>query len=254
MVYFISYHFLKKGRLMQEIHLDVVDSTNTYAKNHSKTFSKSEITCITAEEQTAGKGRYQRKWISPKEVNLYATFYFTLPPNTLHIVSLAQLMAISLANVLIKEGLKPEIKWPNDIRLNGKKLSGILCEMQFHSEQTEVFLGVGINVNLGPEIASKIDQPATSLFIETKKKWDKKELLKKLQIQFVKDLEKFKKEGFTPFHGQFDQLLALKGETIRCFDGKKIWIGVCHSLTEDGQLNLLLPDQTIHTLISGDIK
>lgn len=239
---------------MHEIELDVIDSTNTYAKKHSKQLSKTEITCITAEEQTSGRGRYQRKWISPKGVNIYATFYFTLPPDTLHIISLAQLMAISLANVLIHEGLNPEIKWPNDIRLSGKKLSGILCEMQFHPHIAEVFLGIGINVNLDEKSASEIDQPATSLLIETKKAWDKKSLLKKIQQQFVKDLEKFKEEGFSPFHKQFEKLLAFKGETIRCFDGRNVWVGVCHSLTEDGQLNLLLPDNTIHTVLSGDIK
>lgn len=239
---------------MHEVHLETINSTNTYAKEHSKSYPKGEITCITAEEQTAGKGRYQRTWISPKDAGLYATFYFTLPIHTLHLISIAQLMACSLASILIKEGLKPKIKWPNDIRLSGKKVSGILCETQFHPEHVEIYLGVGINVNFEEKTASKIDQPATSLFIETGKRWDKKGLLKKLQDQFIKDLERFKKEGFTPFHKQFDELLALKGETIRCYDGEKIWVGICHSLTEDGQLNLLLPDESIHTVLSGDIK
>ncbi|MBX7066348.1 MAG: biotin--[acetyl-CoA-carboxylase] ligase [Parachlamydiales bacterium] len=239
---------------MHEVHLDVVDSTNVYAKKHCKSFPPGKITCVTADEQTAGVGRYQRKWVSPKDVGLYATFYFTLSLNTLHLASLAQLMALSLASVLQKEGLKPEIKWPNDVRLHGKKISGILCETQFHPDHVDIFLGIGINVNLDAASAAKIDQPATSLFIETKKKWDKKEVLKKLQAQFIHDLERFKREGFGPFHKQFDQLLALKGETVRCFDGKKTWVGICHSLTEDGQLNLQLPDHTFHTLLSGDIK
>ncbi len=239
---------------MHEIHLVTVDSTNTYAKEHCKNFPKGKITCITAEMQTAGKGRYQRKWISPKGSGLYTTFYFTLPINTLHLVSLAQLMALSFAKILIQEGLKPEIKWPNDIRLSGKKVSGILCETRFNPEHVEIFLGIGINVNLDQETANQVDQPATSLLIETGKTWDKDKLLKKLQAQFMKDLDTFRKGGFVPFHKQFDQLLALKGKTVRCFDGKKTWVGICHSLTDDGQLNLLLPDKTIHTILSGDIS
>ena len=101
---------------------------------------------------------------------------------------------------------------------------------------------------------SLIDQPATSLLIETDQLWDRSSLLKKLQKQFLVDLQKFKKEGFTPFHSQFENLLAYKGQTIHCFDGKKEWVGICHSVTNDGQLNLYLPNKEIHTVISGDIK
>lgn len=237
---------------MHEIRLDSIDSTNSYARKHYQTFPADQITCITAEEQTAGRGRYQRKWISPPGVNIYATFYFRLPVDTLHLTSLAQVMAFSFASLLLKEGLHPKIKWPNDIQLSGKKLSGVLCETAFQKEVVDIFLGIGINVNL--EETKEIDQPATSLFIETGKKWDKEVLLKKLQKQFVEDLEKFKLHGFTAFHSQFENLLSSKGQTVRCFDGKKEWVGMVHSLTFDGQLNLLLPDKSIHTITSGDIK
>ncbi len=239
---------------MHEIHLDSVDSTNTYAKKHCNEFPSGQITCVAAEEQTAGRGRYQRKWVSPRGVNIYATFYFRLPLHTLHLISLSQVMAYSFASVLMREGLHPKIKWPNDIQLEGKKVSGVLCETQFYQDHVDLFLGIGINVNLDAKTAAQIDQPATSLLIETGKKWDKDALLKKLQKQFAEDLEKFKKSGFIPFHSQFENLLAFKGETIRCFDGKKVWVGICHSLTNDGQLNLYLPDKTIHTVLSGDIK
>ncbi len=238
---------------MKEVHLNTIDSTNTYAKAHSASFPKDEITCIIAEEQTAGKGRYQRSWTSPKG-NIYATFYFTLPINSLHLIALSQVMALSLAKVLMNEGFKPKIKWPNDIQLSGKKVSGILCETKFHPDDVDIFLGVGINVNLDEKAASQIDQPATSLAIETGKEWNKESLLKKLQAQFEKDLIQFRKEGFHPFHGSFEKLMALKGEKIRCFDGKKIWEGICHSLSDDGQLNLLLQDKSIHKVLSGDIK
>jgi biotin-(acetyl-CoA carboxylase) ligase len=78
--------------------------------------------------------------------------------------------------------------------------------------------------------------------------------LKKLQKQFAFDLQKFKKEGFAPFHSQYENLLAYKGQTIRCFDGKKEWVGICHSVTSDGQLNLYLPNKEIHTMLTGDIR
>ncbi len=239
---------------MHQIHLETIDSTNTYAKKHFETFPPDQITCITAEEQTAGRGRYQRKWVSPRGVNIYATFYFRLPIDTLHLISLAQVMAYSLTAVLLREGLSPKIKWPNDIQLSGKKVSGILCETVFQKEWVDLFLGIGINVNLDKKSAAQIDQPATSLRIETGGEWSREILLSKLQKQFTADLQKFKKKGFAPFHSAVESLLAFKGETIRCFDGKKVWTGICHSLTNDGQLNLYLPDKTMHTILSGDIQ
>ena len=136
---------------MIEIHLDTIDSTNTYAKRECHRFAPDQITCITAEMQTAGRGRFQRKWLSPKGVNLYTTFYFRLPPQTLHLTSLAQVMAFTLASLLIEEKLHPKIKWPNDLMLNGKKIGGILCETTFHPDFIDIFLGVGLNVNMEKE-------------------------------------------------------------------------------------------------------
>ena len=239
---------------MHEIHLDRIDSTNTYAKEHVLEFPPDQITCIHADEQTAGRGRYERSWVSPPNVNLYATFYFRLPPDALHLTSLAQVMAASFASLLIAEGLHPKIKWPNDLQLSGKKVSGILCETSFHPKWVDIFLGIGINVNMEKEALNQIDQPATSLKTETGKSWDRQTLLHKLQHQFVSDLEKFKTSGFLPFYYLIDNLLAFKGETIRCFDGSREWVGICHSITNEGQLNLYLPDHSIHTLSSGDIR
>jgi len=239
---------------IKDIHLESVGSTNDYAKTHCSQFDPKQITCITAEEQTEGHGRMQRRWHSPKGHNIYATFCFQLPLHTLHLVSLSQIMTLSLSMVLLKEGLFPKIKWPNDVQLNGKKIAGILCETQFHSDRIDIFMGIGVNVNMDANQLVYIDQPATSLSIETKLAWDCTILLKKLQKQFAVDLQKFKKEGFTPFHSQFENLLAYKGQTIRCFDGKKEWVGICHSVTCDGQLNIYLSNKEIHTVMSGDVK
>jgi BirA family biotin operon repressor/biotin-[acetyl-CoA-carboxylase] ligase len=238
---------------MHEIRLHSIDSTQSYAKEHAAEFPPDQITCITAEEQTAGRGRFKRSWLSPKGVNLYATFYFRLPSSTKDLISLAQLLACSLAKLLLEVGLHPKIKWPNDIQLSGKKLSGILCETSFQKNEIEIFLGIGINVNMEAHFLGKIDQPATSLKVETGMDWDRMELLKKLQVQWTYDLELFKKEGLAPFHTFLEKHLAYKGEEIRFFDGKKEWVGICHSLTPDGQLNILLKDNTIYKAVSGEI-
>jgi BirA family transcriptional regulator, biotin operon repressor / biotin---[acetyl-CoA-carboxylase] ligase len=238
---------------MHQICLDTIDSTQDYAKKNSATFSKQEITCVTAELQTAGRGRQKRPWISPKGVNILATFYFQLPTNTSQISCLAHLMTYSLTRVLIEEGLEPKIKWPNDIQLNQKKLAGVLCEVEFHQSHIDVYLGIGINVNLDRADAEKIDQPATSLKIETKKEWDRKELLTKLQVELEFNLKQFKKEGFSPFYKPFNELLAYKGQMIKRMDGVREWAGICHSVNGEGALTLLLPDGSLQTFLSGEI-
>jgi BirA family biotin operon repressor/biotin-[acetyl-CoA-carboxylase] ligase len=235
------------------IYLECVDSTNQYAKMYSEGFDPNQITCIIADEQTAGRGRFNRQWHSPKGQNIYVTFFFRLPIHTLHLTCLAQLMTLGIAMVLLREGVACAIKWPNDIQVKKKKMAGVLCETRFHSHDVEIFLGAGINVNMTEDHLSRINQPATSLHLETGHEWNRADLLKKCQKQFVADLQQFKKEGFTPFRRLFENLLAYKGQTVRCFDGDHEWIGICHSITADGQLNIYLPNKEIHTIRSGDL-
>lgn len=239
---------------MKEIYLETTDSTNDYAKEHFSEFPKGSLVCVVAEEQTKGKGRYARAWISPKEVNLYVTFAFSLPSETKDIGTMAQLMSVSLAHVLEQEGLKPKLKWPNDTLLNGKKMAGVLAETQFTPDLIAVFLGIGINVNMGQKDLNAIDRPATSLKEETKKNWNREELLKNLQQQFAKDLELFKKNGFQPFHPQFVQRMAYQGETVHCFDGSTEWVGTCDTIGKDGRLQLILSDGSLKKFSSGEVS
>lgn len=235
------------------IALETIDSTQIYAKQNVQTFSKDCITCITAEEQTAGKGRFQRVWISPPQVNLYFTFAFRLPLTASYLPCLSQVLGFSLAQLLLEKGLKPELKWPNDVLLNKKKLSGVLCETSFEKDFAQIYLGMGINVNLEASQTAQIDQPATSLKIETGHDWDKGKLLKELQKRFAAHLETVQNQGFAPFQIPFESLLAYKGQQIRCFDGQREWVGICHSLTAQGQLNLYLPDGSLKAFYSGEL-
>ncbi len=180
-----------KNLEIEDIFLDTIDSTNSYAKAHSKEFNPQKVTCITAEYQTAGKGQFERKWISPRSVNIYSTFYFHIPSSTKNINQLSQVMAFSLAAILKNKGLHPTIKWPNDVQIHQKKIAGVLAEVIFHPEFIEVILGIGINVNMQINDLALIDQPATSLKNETGLHWDKNQLLKELQYQFLLDLRRF---------------------------------------------------------------
>ncbi|GEM_PF-74913 len=236
-----------------EIHFDRLDSTSAYAKREYTRFDEDALTVISADEQTAGRGRQGRKWFSPKGVNLYATFCFRLPSDSPGLPSLAILGAYSVARLLEKEGLSPAIKWPNDVQIRGKKIAGVLCEVIFDGSQAQVLLGIGLNVNMRPTDLAGIDQPATSFFAETGNTWDRKDLIRKLGKQIASDLERFQEGGFAPFKEAIESRLAYKGKRIRCFDGAKEWIGLCDSLGKEGQIVLALPGGVKKALLSGDV-
>ncbi|MBN2479987.1 MAG: biotin--[acetyl-CoA-carboxylase] ligase [Parachlamydiales bacterium] len=237
----------------EDIFLQSVDSTQAYAKKNLKSFDLKKITCIVANEQLQGKGRFDRKWISPKDTNLYITFVFTLSTKTLHLTSIGHVLALSLVEVLKSYSIDSKIKWPNDVLINNKKLAGILCEIITKKDEATAFLGIGINVNMEEEQLKKIDKPATSLKEETSKTWNKKELLEKLKLEFEKNLKIFKEKGFVPFHEKFENLLLYIGDKICFFDGENKYTGTLHSITSAGELNLYMKDKTMKTFSAGDI-
>lgn len=237
----------------QDFFFETLSSTQDWAKEHLDEFDRKKIACITADEQTKGRGRFQRRWVSPPKKNLYVTFVVRLAVNALHLTSLAQLLSLSLAKLLIARSLCPEIKWPNDVRLSHKKLAGVLCETSYQKTYVDLFLGIGINVNMGMDELERIDQPATSLLVETGREWDRRDLLLSLKKQFLQDFTLFREKGFTPFHNELENLLAFKHKEVEVFDGKRTWRGILHSLTSDGQLNLYLADGRMLTIASGDM-
>lgn len=236
------------------IRFDTIDSTHSWAKNNFSTLDLNGLTCITALEQTAGCGRHKRKWITaPPGLNIHATLCFTLPIKSPFVVNLAQLLSLSAVSVLEKCGFSPEIKWPNDIRVQGKKIAGILCETSILSDVIAVILSIGLNGNVGEAFLKKIDQPATSLAQLSGHPWNLDEILNNLLMQFLSDLETLLLRGFSPFRERYQHLLAFKGEKIRCFDGEKHIEGICQGILPDGRLELALDNGEKVFLFTGDV-
>ncbi len=235
---------------MKFIHFDSIDSTNTWVKSHLGELDPNGMTCVSASMQTAGYGQFHRTWVSPKDLNVYATFYFTLPKEQRTIANLAQLISLSVAKYLISLGFKPLIKWPNDLLLDEKKAGGVLCETQVRGHFFDIILGVGLNVNMPPNKLRKIDQPATSLYEVGGREFDTDSVLKGFSNVFQEDLSLYRKKGFDPFLPEYNTLLAYKGEQIS-IDSE---IGICHSLTAEGYLNVLLPSGEIKAFRTGKLK
>lgn len=120
---------------MKHIHFDTIDSTNTWSKRHTGEWAPEGVTLVTASKQTSGRGRFKRTWISPPDVNIYATFCFWFDPKRNDVGHIPQLLALAGASTLMQQGFLPKIKWPNDLLLNGKKVAGILCETILEQEK-----------------------------------------------------------------------------------------------------------------------
>ncbi len=238
---------------MNYIHFETIGSTNTWAKMHANTLDPDTITCITADVQTAGRGRFNRVWISPKGENILATYFFTLPKNSPILSHVGQVLGFSCAAVLERCGFSPQIKWANDILLEGKKVAGILAEAVTLDTYVGVAVGIGINVNMKQEALDAIDQPATSLAAVSGRTWSVQELLADLTKQFAADLNLLKTAGFSPFHQYYDKLLAYKGKTITCSVGSTLITGICRAVDQEGQLLLELPSGKIEKIFSGEL-
>lgn len=236
---------------IQYIQLDTIDSTNNWVKAHLSELTS--FTCVTAVEQTGGRGRFKREWVSPRGQNITATLFLTVPLGSNYLCNLGQLMAFSCAKTLRGIGFPAEIKWPNDVLIQGKKIAGVLTETVTQKETIDVVIGIGMNVNMPEESLQSIDQPATSLLQLSKKKWDLQEILELLMERFVQDLALLQKSGFSAFQEPFEKILANKGQEITCRDGNQTFRGICHSITKEGSLQLLLPSGEIKTILAGEI-
>lgn len=168
------------------IKFDTLDSTNLYLKQNYNQYN--EFTVITTDNQTKGKGRMQRVWNSNKDD---LTFSILLKPNidssNLPLISL--ITGASLCNV-INRYIKSQIKWPNDILVNSKKLAGILVEGIYSNKTEAIIVGIGINVN-SVDFPSDLIIKATSLKKELNKNINKDNLLNEIIKEFISLYNKF---------------------------------------------------------------
>jgi len=238
---------------IKTIHLETVDSTNTWAKENHARFDLNALTRITASKQTQGRGRFKRSWISPPNLNLLMTYFFTLPKENCPLHTLSLLLSLSIVKMLETRQVSPQIKWPNDILTRKKKIGGVLCEVIDLDAFYGIVIGAGININTTKEDLAIIDQPATSLLIETGQLTSHDVLLASLDHFFAADLALYQIKGFKPFHSSYEEQLAFKGETVTLKDNGEAWTGTLHTITDEGHLLLLLPGGEMKKVHSGEL-
>jgi BirA family biotin operon repressor/biotin-[acetyl-CoA-carboxylase] ligase len=233
--------------------LDQIESTNDYLLSQIKSGNTAKIACF-AEQQTQGKGRRGRTWISPFGHNIYHSLLCSFSKDTSEIMGLGLAIAVAVLEALREYGIEKglALKWPNDIYHEGKKLAGILLEMSAQANDAcQVVIGVGINTHLNPAEARVIDQPFTSLSAIEKQSVRRNQLAGILLKHLIHAIKLFEKEGLSPFLIRWDPYDFLKNREIHLIMSTKNITGIMRGISERGAL-LLEVDGEIQPFFSGD--
>jgi len=248
---------LKTKWIGKKIHyFETLDSTNSQAYQLALNGAE-EGEVVVAESQERGKGRLGRHWFSPPFLNLYLSV--VLRPNiSPHQASLITLMAaVAMADAIRKfSGLLPLIKWPNDILLGGRKVAGLLNEIQSEMDRIHfVILGVGINLNMDEKMFSEeIKSIATSLKIEMGQTISRKNFLQSLLQELENWYTIFMKQGSTMILKAWRDRAQLKGRQVKVTSFGEILIGVAVDVDSDGALILEMADGKRKRVVAGDVE
>jgi len=211
---------------------------------------------VFAESQTKGRGRLGRKWMSPPRKGLWFSVLLrpAMRPATVTQLTIAACMALFRA-IRSQTGLTPEIKWPNDILIRGKKVAGILTELSAELDKVKyVILGVGVDVNQGAgEFPSELRKLATSLKIETGQRQDRAALAVKILRELDGDYDRICAGEFESVADEWEEHCATLGHNVVIHIGDRKVRGCAESLDTDGALLLRTQHGHLERIIGGDV-
>ncbi|MFQ6071492.1 MAG: biotin--[acetyl-CoA-carboxylase] ligase [Methanosarcinales archaeon] len=230
-------------------HFAEVDSTNDMAK---KLADKCEDgTVVIADVQKRGKGRFGREWISPSG-GIYLSIFLKPRMDPSNAPRLTLTFGLAVAKTIRKLGLDAKIKWPNDILINGKKVSGILTEADVNNNINYIIAGIGIDANVDIDtFPIELQDSATSLNRELKKPVNRVELIREL----LEEIEKYYDIYFQDYHKILDEWRSLSdtiGRVVEIKTQKELIIGEAVGVDLEGELLVELSDGTLKKIIAGE--
>ncbi len=218
--------------------LTVVDSTNRYLMAAASQGAPGGQ-LVLAEQQTEGRGRLGRTWVSPFGCNLYCSLLwrFNLAATGLSGLGIVIAVALSRAMSVYAEGLK--IKWPNDVLWQNKKLAGILLEMQGEANGPgAVVIGIGVNVRMSDVTGRGIDQPWTDLYTSGGKSISRNELAANIIEQVILAIQMFEKHGLSEFIDSWSERDLLNGQPVEINQSSGKISGIARGIDDTGALRV----------------
>jgi BirA family transcriptional regulator, biotin operon repressor / biotin---[acetyl-CoA-carboxylase] ligase len=230
-------------------------STNDIIEKFARDGVKEGVV-VFAESQTRGRGRLGRKWASPVKKGLWFSLLLRpdLRPHETTQLTVASATALRRA-IESQTGLQPEIKWPNDILLRGKKVAGILTEMNAEVDRVKyIIVGIGVDVNLNPrDFPPDLKKIATSLKIELGKTVSRAELAVNILRELDADYQRVCSEGFQDVAEEWEKHCKTIGEEVVIRTGPREIRGRAESLAEDGALLLRTEHGRPERIVGGDV-
>jgi len=236
------------------VHFFRTESTNTAALELAAK-GAAHGTVVVAEEQTAGRGRFGRSWYSEQSSGIYASIVLR-PPLAPAVAPVLTLMAAVAAHQAISTttGLPADIRWPNDVLVNGKKVCGILTEMSAEVDRLHaVVLGIGINVN-HREMPSELKSIATSLRIEAGKTISRAQILVALLKELERKYHLLLDEGSAAIARRWAAASTFaEGKRVRVLSGTGQFVATTVGLEPSGALRVRREDGREELLVSGEV-
>ncbi len=236
-------------------YLSTVGSTNDYALLLAAEGAP-HGTLVVAEQQTKGRGRLDRQWISAPNRGIYLSLLLKTPLPIRVAAQSAYIGALALVKTLRETfELAASIKWPNDVLIHGRKVAGILTETQSDQDFSRFsVVGIGINVNHSiQEMDGPFRYPATSIAMETGFAVRRQKVLLDFLARFEREYERFLENGLGPLLPEIEGYSEMMGKTIRVVCGNREITGVAHSISNEGALLLLHADGSRESVWAGDI-
>ena len=220
------------------LYFDTIDSTNTKAQELDEKGYPSG-TLVVADKQESGKGRRGRSWVSPSGTGIFMTLMIKpdINPNNASMLTLVAALAVAKAITSVT-GEEAMIKWPNDIVVNGKKVCGILTEMNAQFDYiNHIVVGIGINVH-NESFPEEISQMASSLMIEAGgKRFHRAQIIAETMSYFEQYYDKFlKTQDLSALVREYDELLVNMNKAVRVLDPKEPFDGKAMGITPKGEL------------------
>ena len=220
------------------LYFDTIDSTNTKAQELAEK-GYPNGTLVVADKQESGKGRRGRSWVSPSGTGIFMTLMIKpdINPNNASMLTLVAALAVAKAITSVT-GEKALIKWPNDIVINGKKVCGILTEMNAQFDYiNHIVVGIGINVH-NESFPEEISQMASSLMIEAGgKRFHRAQIIAETMSYFEQYYDTFlKTQDLSALVREYDELLVNRNKSVRVLDPKEPFDGKAMGITPKGEL------------------
>ena len=229
------------------------DSTNLWIKRLAKE-GASEGTLALAEFQSAGRGRLGRSWEVPEGTSVMMSILLRPKFEPQYAPTLTLVMGMAVAKAVKNLGFDVSIKWPNDVVVSHKKICGILTEMGVRDGKIDyAVIGVGINVNIR-EFPEEMADKATSLYLETSRKFDRSQIPGLVMEAFEKYYEKFAATcDLSGLKEEYESILANYNQPVRVL-AKEPYEGVARGITDGGELLVEKTDGTIVAVSAGEVS